>query len=213
MSELRNRGIQPNAEQVRSLRKSLGWKQEDLAEIVDCSTRTIRNAEKGNRIDSATLHSIAEAFGVDIAELVATEPVSDQLQARRIEIVKSWAKGYENSDVELTVKHHHSEIRLELPGAGELLGSEVFDGIAAVKNALQMAYDFFYLSKVHHEDFTAVGDLVFHRAETTFKSVDSNREFTTKFVNEFEFKDDKIIRRTTISDLTGHRRCLGTDTT
>ena len=206
MAKDRNRGIEPDPALIKKLRLSKGWTQDDLALAVSCSTRTVRNAEKGNRIDSATMNSIAEAFDMRVSEISLQANESKSLNSRHIEMAKHWAKAYQNSDVEGVLKYHHPDIRLELPGTAEMTGSEVFVGIEAVREHTIYAFEVIKILEVHFEVFDAVEQLVFHRAKTSFLGLKTNHEFTATHLNEIEFKDQRIIRRTMIADLAGYRK-------
>jgi len=56
------RGIETDGARIRNLRKARGWTQEELAAAVPCSVRTVRNAERSQRIDLATLSQISSAL-------------------------------------------------------------------------------------------------------------------------------------------------------
>lgn len=65
--------IQPNGSKIKMLRIAKKWTQEDLAEKVGCSKRTVENAEAGKRLKESYLENIAEALGVPFADLVVSD--------------------------------------------------------------------------------------------------------------------------------------------
>jgi len=54
---------------VRELRKELGLRREDLAAKAGISLNTVASVERGAGSHTGTLEAIAEALGVDIAQL------------------------------------------------------------------------------------------------------------------------------------------------
>lgn len=52
---------------VRKLRLQRGWSQEQLAEMMDVSIRTVQRIERGHKPGLETSKSLAAVFGVDIA--------------------------------------------------------------------------------------------------------------------------------------------------
>ncbi len=71
-----------NASRIKSLRLAQKWTQEDLADKAGCSKRTVENAEAGKRIKEALLECIAQALGIDLAEITSVDSESiDQYPA------------------------------------------------------------------------------------------------------------------------------------
>ena len=67
--------LMPDGKKVQTIRHSLRWTQEQLAEASGLSDRTIRNAEKGRGISEETLMSIAAAMDIShYNELLVAEP-------------------------------------------------------------------------------------------------------------------------------------------
>ncbi len=65
-------GIRPDGRKMRQLREERGWTQEELAERVGYSKRTIENAEAGRRVRWKTLQDFAQALNVLPIYLVLT---------------------------------------------------------------------------------------------------------------------------------------------
>jgi len=95
-----------------------------------------------------------------------------------------------------------------MPGIPE---SASFQGLEALREHYIQIFSMLRFIKVSEQHLDAKGDLVFHRSTATLRGNETGREATTKFYNEFEFRDGLIIRRVTISDLGGHRYILGMD--
>jgi transcriptional regulator with XRE-family HTH domain/tetratricopeptide (TPR) repeat protein len=67
--------------QIRGLRRRQQWSQERLAEAAELSVTTIKKAERGGEVSTATLHAIARALGVRTTELYADGAVVPALGA------------------------------------------------------------------------------------------------------------------------------------
>ncbi|HZZ80644.1 MAG TPA: beta-ketoacyl-ACP synthase 3 [Gemmataceae bacterium] len=68
---MQGRGVLPNGEKVRELRKNkMGWSQDKLAEMAKCSKRTIENVEQSRSVNPGTLREIADALNVQFCEVV-----------------------------------------------------------------------------------------------------------------------------------------------
>ena len=58
------------SKRVRELRKSRGWSQEKLGQMMGSSVPSISRIERGNRLPSMiTIMKLAEAFNVPISEI------------------------------------------------------------------------------------------------------------------------------------------------
>jgi len=55
---------------VRNKRTEFGWSEWDLAIKTGLITRIIKNIENGKRCSKATLHSISDALGCNLEELI-----------------------------------------------------------------------------------------------------------------------------------------------
>jgi diguanylate cyclase (GGDEF)-like protein len=64
----------PNANRVRELRQEQGWTQEDLADRVGCSKRTVENIEAGKRVLRQTLKEVAQALRVQVEAITQQPP-------------------------------------------------------------------------------------------------------------------------------------------
>lgn len=67
-------------ENIRSLRKKLGYTQEQIAEYLDISTAAVTQYETGTRVvPAATVSKLALLFNVEEFELYQDEPQQQQL--------------------------------------------------------------------------------------------------------------------------------------
>jgi transcriptional regulator with XRE-family HTH domain len=81
-------------EKIVALRESKGWSQETLANKAGTSVKTISRLENGgNEGRGGTMQKLAEALGVDLAELLAAGAVpTDDAFAPLSQIVRGEAK-------------------------------------------------------------------------------------------------------------------------
>ena len=63
------------AAKVKELRTSRAWSQEQLATIADVNVRTVQRVEHGHGASFETLTALANAFDVDVGELLIPPPV------------------------------------------------------------------------------------------------------------------------------------------
>jgi transcriptional regulator with XRE-family HTH domain/tetratricopeptide (TPR) repeat protein len=76
-SEGNRRGVLPDGEKIRDLRRGKGWTLEKLAREAGLVLETVRNAEGGRKaVDQATLVRFAKALGVEYEVLVFHDPPS-----------------------------------------------------------------------------------------------------------------------------------------
>jgi hypothetical protein len=71
-------------------------------------------------------------------------------------------------------------------------------------------FKLFRLEAVRDDDFRihAVDDLVFLRTTATLEYLPAGKSYTTRHVNEFEFRDGKIARRVVVADYDRQRDIL-----
>lgn len=67
---------------LREARQARGWSQEELAERTGLSVRTIQRIEGGGRPGLASTRLLADALGVDVAELTTSGPGSAPAEPR-----------------------------------------------------------------------------------------------------------------------------------
>ena len=200
------RGLLADGNAIRQFRKKKTWTQEDTADACGCSVRTIRNAERGDRIDSRTLVGLANVLGATIESIIKPEAIEVSIAEQHVQTVRDWLDAFMTKDVERLMQFHHDDTVLELPGTYDMPAGGNFIGKQQVRHHFNTLFPTFDPVEVHDEEFDAVGKLVFHRSTMTGKNRKTGYEITARYFSEFEFKDALIIRRMTISDLTEHRR-------
>lgn len=91
------RGVTPNGPAIRSRRLREGLSQVALAKLTDLDVKTIRKAEKGQRLDIATVTSIAEALKEDVNVFVNadTPDVANSEAERNLFIAKALVEYYD----------------------------------------------------------------------------------------------------------------------
>ena len=80
---------------VRKLRLQRGWSQDQLAELMDVSVRTVQRLERGQKPSLETARSLAVVFEVDISSFISEEtdmPEKAELRADEKEAIE-YAKG------------------------------------------------------------------------------------------------------------------------
>lgn len=92
MAEYRGRGLSKNpqiAMRVRELRKQRDWTQKDLAKEAGIQTLdTLVRLEGGYLVSQWVLESIAEAFGITLADLVAPYTVGPPAPRKRYRLLE-----------------------------------------------------------------------------------------------------------------------------
>ncbi len=78
------------ADRIKALRTKRAWTQEELAIASDITVRTVQRVENGHRASPDTLKALANAFEIDVAELVQARvarptAASDSMLMRRIQ--------------------------------------------------------------------------------------------------------------------------------
>lgn len=101
--------LKPNGDRIRLLREKMGWPQELLAEIADVSVWTVQRVEAGDNASFETLHSIADALGLETHELMGRR--SDAVRSRGFRFLSadgfsllfSWCQPYAPAARALTI--------------------------------------------------------------------------------------------------------------
>jgi transcriptional regulator with XRE-family HTH domain len=84
------RGVVANGEQILAARIRRGLTQEQLAELSDLDVKTVRKAERGQRVDLVPLTNLARALQVEVSRLVQPVRSETDLERRRREQVMHW---------------------------------------------------------------------------------------------------------------------------
>ncbi len=197
------RGVSTEGEKIIALRRLKGFTQEQLAMEANVDVATLRKMEKGKgRFDFTTIAAIAEKLGIDFAAIVKSEAGQCDNGKTHIEVVHRWHAAFLNADVEQLVSLHTDDTILQIPGADGLPAAGNFTGLPALRQHLTEFFERFRLVSVCEDDFLvhAADNMVFLRTTASIAYLPSGKTYTARHVNEFEFRDFLIARRTTVAD-------------
>jgi transcriptional regulator with XRE-family HTH domain len=147
------RGVETNGERMRALRREHGLTQEALASRAGVDARTIRNAERGNRVDVETLKRIASALKVHASDLARPEEQSEGDHAAVA--IQQWEDAFFTTDVDRLVALYREDAVMRLPS------SPTIEGIQAIRAAFETAFGSYRFERVTKSNLNVVGDRVF----------------------------------------------------
>jgi ketosteroid isomerase-like protein/DNA-binding XRE family transcriptional regulator len=204
------RGISPHGDAVRRFRKELGLTQEALAQQAACDVKTVRHAERGIRVDAATVNRIADALRQPLAAIIAPDSGAPAAQ-RNIELFWTWQTASNARDVEGMVRCYHDDATMHIIGAEGLPGGGKFRGRDAIRRQWQEALEAFETEQLTKGKLQvdAVGDYVFVRATATGVVRATGAPFTSPGIIELLIQDGKIRRHTIAVDTGAIRRSMG----
>lgn len=81
----KSRTVKPNGDTIKRLRTEKGWRVEDLAKKMECSSDTVENAERGENVYMFTLNKFAEVLGVEY-KLLITGDIPPPKQEKRFKL-------------------------------------------------------------------------------------------------------------------------------
>lgn len=204
------RGLQVNGPVVRAERKALGLTQEGLAAAASCDVKTIRNAEKGLRVDAATIKRVADALQQSLAAIIASGESPQQLTEQNIAVFWAWQNASNARDLEGMVRCYDDDATVHIVGAEGLPGGGEFQGLDAIRAQWRQALDAFQTEELTKEkvNVDAVGDFVFARATATAVIRATGQSFTSFGIHELFIQDGKIHRHTIAVDTGAIRRSM-----
>lgn len=205
------RGIRVRGNLIRTRRKAAGLTQEELAVAAGCDVKTVRKTEHGaERVDLWVMSAIAEVLGCETESLIVLDTASEGKAEFHLSLVNEWHAAYENADIDRLLALHSEDTILEIPGSDGLPAAGNFTGIAQLREHFKAMFKLFRLREVQDDDFRihAVDDLVFLRSTATIEYLPVGKSYTTRHVNEFEFRDGKIARRVVVADYDGLREIV-----
>lgn len=199
------RGALPNGFLIRKLRRLATLTQEQLAHLAECDVKTIRKAEKGSeRLDLRVLVGIAHTLQCDVHDLVRSEPGERAASAKFSykSIVLKWHDLLHDSDVDGILELHTDDTLLEVHGADGLPEPRSIRGKPQLSEHLTQLFQKFKMESVTEETtyIDVVDNLVFLRTTPTIRYLPNDRTYRSRHLNEFEFRADKIARRTVIAN-------------
>lgn len=110
------RGALIKCEEFLSARNRVGLTQDGLAKAARVDAKTIRRAERGERVDLATLNRLAQTLGVDLAQLIVSEPFTAAMQDVLREAFRQWSQAWNARNIEVVLDLYHENAVLHLPG-------------------------------------------------------------------------------------------------
>lgn len=187
------RGILANGEKIAALRLAAGLTQEKLAANCECDVKTLRSAERGKRLDIASLRRIAVGLGVDYHDIVVEVP-ADRREAS-VAVAMEFMRAFDARDPDAVADCFCENGAVivfadpNLPGAGEFRGRE------RVHEWARACFAAFLAEPVHQGTYfvEAVGDRVFLRHESQrLESLTTGRHTKATVMSEFELTEGKI---------------------
>lgn len=204
------RGLAVNGPTLRAARMARGLTQEALAHQANCDVKTIRNAERGLRVDAATVKKIADVLRQPLSTIIASENGSQQLAVKNVELFWTWQDASNDRDVDRMLACYHPEATVLIAGADGLPGGGTFHGLDEIRGQWMAAQDALETETLTPDDLRvdAVGDYVFVRGWATATVRVTGQEFTSLGVHEFLMEGNKILQHTLVVDTAAVRRCL-----
>ncbi|MGC3967400.1 MAG: nuclear transport factor 2 family protein [Pirellulales bacterium] len=115
-----NRGAAVNSAKLIDAHTRLGLHQKGLSELARIDVKTVRKAERGQRIDIAPLTRLAYALNVDLRELVRPDLDDDGWDVRGRDLILKWNRLWEAHDLEGVLALYHDDAVFSIPGAENL---------------------------------------------------------------------------------------------
>ena len=204
------RGVLLRGEVIRDLRKKAGLTQEQLAAQVDCDTKTLGKAERSNgRLDLRIAVSIAEALKCSSERIIDPGTLQTKTEAH-IEIVHRWNEAICKWCIDDLLRFHTEDSLLEIFGAEGTSAQETYRGIEQLRAHFEETSKILRITAWDRDTIriNAVDDLVFMRSDATIEYIPNGKTYTTRHLNEFEFRNEKIARRTVIADYEALRKII-----
>jgi transcriptional regulator with XRE-family HTH domain len=159
------RGVIANGEKIVALRKRVGLTQEMLAADAGCDVKTLRRAERSQRLDIASLRRIAARLDVTVQDLIA-EKYADRREAN---LAATWRflqafNAHDSGGVAESFCEDGVILIMAdpaVPGAGEFRGRD------QIRRWAEICFTNFRTDPVTPENsrMDVVGDLVFNRLD------------------------------------------------
>jgi len=196
------RGSPVNGKRILTIRKSQGMTQEQLAAEADCDVKTLRKAEKSQRVDQSTLKRIAEALNVELPKLINAAAL--EREQANIQLVLDWQEAFNRRDAAAVAEFFHEDgsvtvmTDVPIPGGGEFLGKE------AVYQWAKTCFETYLTEPITPEmmQIDAVRDLVFLRGKTDVEMtvINTNQSTKASATHEFRIKNGKILSHRVVTN-------------
>ncbi len=134
------RGVKVNGEALLSARQRAGFTQVALALAADVDAKTIRKAERGERIDMLPLTRLAKALDIAPGALIEAGDADTTLQKRYREVVETWNRVWDVQDMEGAMALYHDDAVLRLPGKPVIPFGGEHRGKAAIRRAYEIVW-------------------------------------------------------------------------
>jgi transcriptional regulator with XRE-family HTH domain len=134
------RGAQANGEQIQAVRLARGLTQEQLASVAAVDVRTIRKAERGQRVDLGTMTRISFSLDIDVGSLIVRTRSPEELEIRRRDAMRRWHDGWEAHDIQTLLNLYHDDAVVHLPGAPDIPFAGTHRGKEAIRRAHETAW-------------------------------------------------------------------------
>ena len=201
------RGLSIDGASLRKQRQISGLTQEKLSRLADCDTRTIRNAEKGQNLDLATIENIAKAIKVPVTWLTKTVDLVDASKSadRKRLIVQSQLTGLIKKDPRLILNPLAKNAALAAPGF-ELPLPACYRRTTPTNNRktegfLFQLFEQFQFLRASDSAFFASNDLLFARVCFLVLHLNTSERFTLYMCIETEFEQDRISNQIVFGNL------------
>jgi transcriptional regulator with XRE-family HTH domain len=142
-----------DGEAVRRLRKKRGFTQERLAQGAGVDVKTIRKAERSQRLDLATLTRISFALEVEVSDLIVPMRSHRELEISRRDAVLRWHRAWDARDVEALLSVYHDAAVLHQPGEPAIPFAGEHRGKQAIRRAHEIAWSTCKTDPVGADDF------------------------------------------------------------
>lgn len=207
------RGITANGNQIRELRKSFGFTQEELAKRASCDVKTIRKAEKGGRVDLRTLSRIATALQVTSADVAMGADNSHEKETVNVQTVLAWHDAFNRRDVDAILECWHDDGVLQIPGTDDIPAGGSVEGKDEIRAHTETTFQVFDTEHLSWDmmQISAVDDLVFVRGEASVMHIPTGRAMRSYVVHVFRLVRGKIIEQLISTDTRAFQQLVHDD--
>jgi transcriptional regulator with XRE-family HTH domain len=148
------RGAISNGGQILEFRTARGLTQERLAALAGIDARTIRNAEKGCRLDLGSLMKLAFVLETDVSTLIVPTISPNALEVPRRDTVLRWNRAWDARDMDALLALYHDHAVVHLPGGPTIPFSGEAHGKAAIAEIHQIAWRHCDTAESRADEFT-----------------------------------------------------------
>ncbi len=186
------RGHHSNGSSIRELRRLLGLTQDEVAVRAGCDVKTIRKAERGQRLDIATLRGIAKVFQTPVSSLVSVDSAT---QAGQSVLVSAWTRAFNRQDVDALVELYSEDAILHFPALKGPVGAEVFRARTDLRQHFETTFAKFDFRKIllNKCRLYRAGDFVLLRLTLAGTPRKSRLMLKWEGMHEFRFANQLIV--------------------